>query len=77
VDAGRVDWKDRAHFFAFSTRIMRHILVDAARTRASAKRGGRMQRAAHSSGVNLDEIADVSSELGAELIAVDDALTLL
>ena len=56
---------------------MRHILVDAARTRASAKRGGRMQRAAHSSGVNLDEIADVSSERGAELIAVDDALTLL
>jgi RNA polymerase sigma factor (TIGR02999 family) len=76
VDAGGVDWKDRAHFFAVSTRIMRHILVDAARTRASAKRGGRMQRAAHSSAVNLDKIADVSSERGAELIAVDDALML-
>jgi RNA polymerase sigma factor (TIGR02999 family) len=77
VDVGGVDWKDRAHFFAVSTRIMRRILVDAARTRASAKRGGQMQKVAHSSMVNLDEIADVSSQRGNELIAVDDALTLL
>ncbi len=74
VDVGGVDWKDRAHFFAVSTRIMRRILVDAARTRASAKRGGQMQKVAHSSTVNLDEIADVSSRRGNELIAVDDAL---
>jgi RNA polymerase sigma factor (TIGR02999 family) len=74
VDAGGVDWKDRAHFFAVSTRIMRRILVDAARTRASAKHGGQMQKVAHSSTVNLDEIADVSSQRGDELIAVDDAL---
>jgi RNA polymerase sigma factor (TIGR02999 family) len=74
VDAGGVDWKDRAHFFAVSTRIMRRILVDAARSRASVKRGGQMQRAAHSSTVNLDEIADVSSQRGDELIAVDNAL---
>jgi DNA-directed RNA polymerase specialized sigma24 family protein len=47
-----------------------------ARTRASAKRGGRVQRVAHSSTVNLDEIADVSSQRGDELIAVDDALML-
>jgi RNA polymerase sigma-70 factor, ECF subfamily len=76
VDAGGVNWKDRAHFFAVSTRIIRRILVDAARTRASAKRGGRVQKVAHSSTVNLDEIADVSSQRGDELIAVDDALTL-
>ena len=74
VDVGGVDWKDRAHFFAVSTRIMRRILVDAARARASAKRGGQMQKVAHSSTVNLDEIADVSSQRGNELIAVDDAL---
>ena len=74
VDVGGVDWKDRAHFFAVSTRIMRRILVDAARPRASAKRGGQMQKVAHSSAVNLDEIADVSSQRGDELIAVDDAL---
>jgi RNA polymerase sigma-70 factor, ECF subfamily len=77
VDAGGVDWKDRVHFFAVSTRIMRRILVDAARARKSAKRGGQMQKVAHSSTVNLDEIADVSSQRGNELIAVDDALTLL
>jgi len=76
VDVGGVDWKDRAHFFAVSTRIMRHILVDAARARASAKRGGHLQKVAHSSTVNLEEIADVSSKRGDELIAVDDALAL-
>ncbi len=77
VDVGGVDWKNRAHFFAVSTRIMRRILVDAARSRASIKRGGQLQKVAHSSTVNLDEIADVSSQRGNELIAVDDALMLL
>jgi RNA polymerase sigma-70 factor, ECF subfamily len=42
VDARTVDWQDRAHFFAVSARIMRRILVDAARARASTKRGGEM-----------------------------------
>ena len=44
VDARTVDWQDRAHFFAVSSTIMRRILVDAARARASAKRGGDLQR---------------------------------
>jgi RNA polymerase sigma factor (TIGR02999 family) len=35
-----VDWKDRVHFFALSARLMRHILVDHARARRRAKRGG-------------------------------------
>ena len=47
---------------------MRRILVDGARARATAKRGGGMPR------VNLDEIADVSSGRGDELIALDEAL---
>src|SRR3954470_2127154 len=34
-----VDWRDRAHFFALAAELMRHILVDAARRRRSAKRG--------------------------------------
>ena len=75
VDAAGLDWKDRAHFFAVSAQIMRRILVDAARARASMKRGGQAQRVAHSSAVNFDEIADNSSKRGNELIAVDDALT--
>jgi RNA polymerase sigma factor (TIGR02999 family) len=69
-----LDLKDRAHFFALSAQVMRRILVDAARARASAKRGGPDQKVAHSSGVNFDEIADVSSQRGSELIAIDDAL---
>ncbi len=47
VDAGDVDWHDRAHFFAVAARIMRRILVDAARARGTLKRGGGAERAAH------------------------------
>src|SRR5579885_2102949 len=36
-----IDWKNRTHFYAFSARLMRQILVDFARTRNSAKRGSR------------------------------------
>lgn len=72
-----VDWKDRAHFFALSAQLMRRVLVDAARARTAAKRGGDVQKAAHSSPVNLDEIADLSSPHGNELIAIDDALNRL
>jgi RNA polymerase sigma factor (TIGR02999 family) len=71
IDVTNVDWEHRAHFFAVSARIMRHILLDAARSRATAKRGGRSPR------VDLDEIPDVSSGRGAELIALDDALNAL
>jgi hypothetical protein len=48
VDARQVDWQDRAHFYAVSARTMRRILVDAARAKASVKRGGRAQRVDHS-----------------------------
>src|SRR4051812_19183069 len=54
VDARRVDWQDRAHFFAVAARIMRRILVDAARARRSTKRGGGLQRVDHSSVIDLD-----------------------
>jgi hypothetical protein len=43
VDVTGVDWQDRTHFFAVSAKIMRRILVDAARTRAAEKRGGRAE----------------------------------
>jgi RNA polymerase sigma factor (TIGR02999 family) len=74
VDAKNVSWSDRVHFFAVSAQMMRRILVDSARARASAKRGGLAKRAAHSTAVNWDEIPDASSNRGAELIAIDDAL---
>jgi RNA polymerase sigma factor (TIGR02999 family) len=40
VDQTRVDWNDRAHFFAVASRAMRHIAIDQARRRAAAKRDG-------------------------------------
>jgi RNA polymerase sigma factor (TIGR02999 family) len=77
VDAKGVGWQDRVHFFAVSAQIMRRILVDAARARASAKRGGHVKRVNHSSAFNLDEIPDVSSSRDRELVAIDDALKTL
>lgn len=61
-------WENRSHFFAVSSQAMRHILVDYARARLSAKRGGGAQP------VSLDEAAVVSVDRAAELIALDDAL---
>lgn len=71
VDVTNVDWEHRAHFFALSARIMRNILLDTARARASAKRGGNQAR------INLDEIPDVPARRARELIALDDALNAL
>ena len=71
VDAGSVDWHDRAHFFAVSAQMMRRILVDAARARSRAKRGG------HAAKLSLDEIPDPTSGRSDELVAVDDALNAL
>jgi RNA polymerase sigma factor (TIGR02999 family) len=74
VDAKNVEFKDSVHFFALSAGMMRRILVDSARARASAKRGGRVEQAAHSEAVNLDDIADNVSQKSAELLALDEAL---
>jgi RNA polymerase sigma-70 factor, ECF subfamily len=71
IDVTNVDWQHRAHFFAVSARIMRNILLDTARVRSAAKRGGNQPH------VNLDEIPDVSGQGGSDLIAIDDALNAL
>ena len=68
VDIRRVQWQDRAHFFAMSARLMRRILVDAARARKNQKRGGALQR------VTFDEALPVASDSPVDLIAIDDAL---
>jgi RNA polymerase sigma factor (TIGR02999 family) len=76
MNAPDVDWHDRVHFFALSAQIMRRILIDAARARTSAKRGGSDKRVEHSSAVELDQIS--TSESGARsLCALDDALEAL
>jgi RNA polymerase sigma factor (TIGR02999 family) len=71
VDASQVSWQNRAHFFAVSAQLMRHILVDFARSRQSQKRGGVAQR------VSLAEAMEVASTSGADLIALDESLSLL
>ena len=71
IDISSVNWRDRAHFFAIAAKMMRRILVDAARARVTDKRGGVARR------VNLDEIPDVSAGRDRELVAIDDALHVL
>jgi RNA polymerase sigma factor (TIGR02999 family) len=68
IDIERIHWRDRAHFFAVSARIMRRILVEYARARHSAKRGGGFRR------VDFKETLVVSSELGPQLLRMDEAL---
>jgi len=70
VDLSRVHWQDRAHFFAMSARLMRRILVDHARSRASQKRGGGAHR------ISLSE-AMVATGRDPDLVELDDALAAL
>jgi RNA polymerase sigma factor (TIGR02999 family) len=70
IDLSRVRWQDRVHFFAMSARLMRRILVDHARSRQFAKRGGGARK------LSIDE-GQVTVERGLDLVALDDALTVL
>jgi RNA polymerase sigma factor (TIGR02999 family) len=76
VELEKTDWRDRNHFFAMSARLMRRILVDMARNRATARRGGG-KRSDHSSPVDFDAIPDLGSEKARETVALDDALNAL
>ncbi|HXW16471.1 MAG TPA: sigma-70 family RNA polymerase sigma factor [Terriglobia bacterium] len=71
VDIQKIDWKDRAHFFAVSAQLMRRILVDFARSRGYQKRGG------GAPALSLDEAPTVGDEPDANLVALDDALDAL
>jgi RNA polymerase sigma-70 factor, ECF subfamily len=77
VQASDVIWQDRVHFFAIASQIMRRILVDAARARASAKRGGRAVREDHSRDPNLDLVPDLSAARDREVVAIHEALEVL
>jgi RNA polymerase sigma-70 factor, ECF subfamily len=68
IDAGQVNWQDRAHFFAVCSQIMRHILVDHARARRTAKRGGGAQA------LPLNEAMAVSQDRAEDVVAIDEAL---
>ena len=66
-----VCWQNRAHFFAVSAQMMRRILVDFARDRKYLKRGGGALR------VSLADAASLTEQRGADLVALDEALTAL
>lgn len=69
VDVTKVEWQERAQFFAMAAQMMRRILVDAARLRGAHKRGGDAAK------VNLDETALMSRAPNRSILALDDALT--
>lgn len=71
VDWKDVQWQSRAHFFGLAAQAMRHILVDAARAKGRAKRGG---GGLH---VSLSHAGDVPIAEDADLVALDEALTTL
>ena len=76
VDQTRTDWADRAQFFAIASRVMRRILIDHARARLAAKRGG--ARVAVTLGSADDAVPlGIAEERADTLLAVDDALTRL
>jgi len=64
-------WQNRAHFYAASATLMRHILVDFARSRNRIKRGGGLEQ------VSLDEALTITADHTAELLDLDEALTAL
>lgn len=70
VDYKRMQWQNRAHFFAVSAQLMRRILVEHAR-RHNLKRGRGVQH------VSFDETVVVSADPGVDLVALDDALKAL
>ena len=71
IDQDHARWQNRAQFFGVAAQLMRRILVDHARTRVAAKRGGGL------SPVTLFDVADASPAGGIDVIALDDALTRL
>jgi RNA polymerase sigma factor (TIGR02999 family) len=71
IDQTKARFQDRNHFFAVAATAMRRILIDHARTRGRAKRGGGAVR------VELDAAADAAAASGIDLIALDDAMVKL
>jgi RNA polymerase sigma-70 factor, ECF subfamily len=69
VGQAGLEWPSRAHFFAFSAHLIRRILVDYARRRNRAKRGGLSEK------ITLVEMADLALEKSPDLVALDEALS--
>ena len=71
IDVTRMQWHDRAHFFAVAAQMMRRVLVDVARERCAQKRGGGIRI------VPLDDALAVADDRSLDLVALDEALDAL
>ena len=71
VDVQQMNWQNRAHFLAMAARLMRRILVDAARARGYQKRGGGAVR------VSFSEDLVITDAKGLDMVGLDDALQAL
>jgi len=71
IGGNQASWQDRVHFLAVCAKIMRRILVDHARARLTAKRGG------GSPSISLNEALVVSAEPVSDVVAIDQALEAL
>jgi RNA polymerase sigma factor (TIGR02999 family) len=71
VDQSQIHFQNRAHFFGITARLMRQILVDDARRRKGAKRGGGAITIA------LDDVAETAAQQAVKVLALDEALTIL
>jgi RNA polymerase sigma factor (TIGR02999 family) len=71
VDQRNVEWRNRNHFFALAAELIRRILVDHARARIAAKRGGANVK------LSLDEAFAPADEKDLNILALDDALVAL
>jgi len=69
--SGDIQWQGRAHFFAVAAQVMRHVLVDYARERARAKRGGDAFR------ISLSDAENLARPRQTDVVALDDALNAL
>ncbi|MDX2199404.1 MAG: sigma-70 family RNA polymerase sigma factor [Phycisphaerae bacterium] len=69
IDQHATDWKDRVHFFAIASRVIRRILVDHARERLALKRGGGNARLA------IEDLDVAAPAPGVDLVALDQAMT--
>src|SRR6266550_110050 len=68
IRSSRVQWRDRAHFFAVTAQLMRRVLIDAARRRRNQKRGGELTR------VTFDDAVFASPSAHFDVLAVDEVL---
>ena len=71
IDQNQTHFKNRAHFFGISARLMRQILVDHARRRNGAKRGGGMTTVA------LDDASNLAQQQATNVLLIDEALSAL